>query len=181
MENLKTHSHFLVKLLKGYNHAVGCEIGVHTGSTASLLLAALPGIKIYHAVDPWESYEQYDGTEYKKPSNKVYKKWKDAKLQFIARTNAYKKTVIHQMTSVEAVKKFKDNSLDWIFIDANHQYEYIKENLRLWTPKVKKGGIVSGHDYGSKKYWGIKKAVDEFFPEDKLHVAEKFLVWWVIK
>jgi hypothetical protein len=176
-----THSHFLIRLLQKRKHAVGCEVGVHTGDTASKVLAALPGIKVYHAVDPWESYEKYDGTKYRKPGNKRYKTWKSAKEAFIARTNSYNKTVIHQMTSVDAVKRIKDDSLDWVFIDANHEYDYIKENLELWTPKVKKGGLVSGHDYENKKWSGIKKAVDEFVPKEKLNVAEEFLVWWYIK
>lgn len=178
---IKDHSNYLIKLLKNIPHAVGCEVGVHTGNTAALVLASLPGIEIYHAVDPWASYETYDGTNYKKPSNKMYRKWEDAKRAFIARTTSFNKTIIHHMTSVEAVKRFKDSSLDWIFIDANHEYEYIKENLELWAPKVKKGGLVSGHDYGSKKYFGIKKAVDEFVPEKKLNVNPNVLVWWYIK
>jgi len=175
-----THSDFLVTLLKNRVHTIGCEVGVHTGATSVVVLKALPKIKKYHAVDPWESYKTYDGTLYRKPGNKLYKNWSQAKQAFIRRTSPYKKTVIHQKTSVDAVKKFKDGSLDWIFIDANHEYEYIKENLLLWTPKVKKGGLVSGHDYGNK-WKGIKKAVDEFVPADILNVNPECYVWWYIK
>ena len=82
------------------------------------------------------------------------------------------------MTSVEACELFDDNYFDWIFIDANHDYPYIKENLEIWTPKVKIGGIVSGHDYNNGKWVGIKKAVDEFVPKDKLNVISDCYVWW---
>jgi hypothetical protein len=86
-------------------------------------------------------------------------------------------------TSVKAAKMIYDGSLDWVFIDANHEYKYIKENLKIWTPKVRKGGIVSGHDYKNPKEkgkgWGITKAVDEFVPKNKLH-SEPRCVWWFI-
>lgn len=175
-----THSEFLVTLLKKRVHSIGCEVGVHAGDTAEVLLKKLPKIKKYHAVDPWVSYEKYNGETYRKPGHKKYKNWNQAKQAFIRRTSSFKKTIVHQMTSVDAIKKFKDECLDWIFIDANHEYEYIKENLELWTPKVKVGGLVSGHDYGNK-WEGIKKAVDEAIPKEKLNIKEECYVWWYIK
>ena len=48
---------------------------------------------------------------------------------------------------MEAVEDFKNESLDFVYIDANHEFRYIAEDLAEWTKKVKKGGIVSGHDY----------------------------------
>ena len=180
MEDLNTHSELIAHLLKPRKHEVGCEIGVHTGDTTITLLEKLPNIKIYHVVDPWESYKKYNGSKYRKPGHKKLKTWSDALEFFKKRTTLYKNKIkIHRMTSVEAVKKFKDESLDWVFIDANHEYPYIKENLELWVPKVKIGGFVSGHDYGNK-WKGIKKAVDEYVPKNKLHIAQ-FYVWWYNK
>ena len=76
-----------------------------------------------------------------------------------------------------------DESLDWVYIDANHRYEYVKENLEIWTPKVKKGGICAGHDYDNPKSqgkgWNVKKAVDEFVPRYLLNIEG--LVWWFQK
>jgi len=180
MESLNTHSEVLANLLKPRMHEVGCEVGVHTGDTTIELLKKLSNIKIYHAVDPWESYEKYDGSKYRKPGNKKFKTWSAALEAFNERTKEYKKKItVHRMTSVEAVKGFGNESLDWVFIDANHEYPYIKENLELWVPKVKVGGFVSGHDYGNK-WAGIKKAVDELVPKNKLHI-EPFYIWWYIK
>jgi len=48
---------------------------------------------------------------------------------------------------MEAVEDFEDESLDFVYIDANHEFRYIAEDLCEWTKKVKKGGIVSGDDY----------------------------------
>jgi predicted O-methyltransferase YrrM len=58
--------------------------------------------------------------------------------------------------------QFKDESIDFLFLDGSHAYEDVKKDLKLWYPKVKKGGVISGHDY----MWidrRVKRAVDEFF------------------
>jgi hypothetical protein len=72
-----------------------------------------------------------------------------------------------RMASVNAAKLFPDNSIDIVFIDACHEYECVKEDINAWFPKIKKGGIISGHDYqwGDKRPGGapVKKAVDEIF------------------
>jgi predicted O-methyltransferase YrrM len=175
-----THSDVLLEILKERRHEIGCEVGVHTGDTTLTLLKNLPRIKRYYAVDPWESYEKYDGEMYRKPGHKKVKTWDQAKEIFLFKIKPYKQKVkVYQMTSVEAIEFIKDEILDWVFIDANHDYPYVKENLYLWSKKVKPGGIISGHDYGGK-WKGVKKAVDEFINKDKLHI-EDFYVWWTIK
>ena len=66
--------------------------------------------------------------------------------------------------SIEAARCFEDESLDFVFIDASHEYEDVKKDIQVWLPKVKKNGILAGHDYyvGEYDYFpGVKKAVDE--------------------
>jgi predicted O-methyltransferase YrrM len=63
--------------------------------------------------------------------------------------------------SWEASKNFEDNSVDFVFIDADHEYESVVKDIDSWLPKVKKGGIISGHDYITWK--GVKLAVDQKF------------------
>jgi hypothetical protein len=58
--------------------------------------------------------------------------------------------------------QFRDNSIDFLFIDADHRYEGIKTDIYNWFPKVKLGGIISGHDYETTLTCGVKKAVDEY-------------------
>ena len=70
---------------------------------------------------------------------------------------------VFRMPSVEAAKKFEDESLDVVFIDLTHTYESVKEDIGLWLPKVKRGGILSGHDY-EDSWPGVVKAVDEMLP-----------------
>jgi len=72
--------------------------------------------------------------------------------------------VVHRKKSSEAVKEFDDGYFDWVYIDGNHMYEYVIEDLKTFWPKVKKRGVVMGDDYGRKGWWnnGVTKAVDEF-------------------
>jgi len=71
-----------------------------------------------------------------------------------------------RMTSVEASKQFDDNSIDSIFIDANHEYKFVKEDIEAWYPKLKHSGIMCGHDYDGgplSGHPGVRDAVHEFF------------------
>jgi predicted O-methyltransferase YrrM len=66
-------------------------------------------------------------------------------------------------TSKAASKKFANESLDVVFIDLTHTYEAVKEDIKLWLPKVKKGGFIAGDDY--HQHWqGVIQAVDELLP-----------------
>jgi hypothetical protein len=64
--------------------------------------------------------------------------------------------------SKEAHKQFENESLDFVFIDGDHSYLGCKSDLKNWFPKIKKNGIIAGHDY-NEPTCGVKKAVDEFF------------------
>lgn len=69
--------------------------------------------------------------------------------------------------SSETSAMFNQHSIDLVFIDANHTYEFVKRDIEAWTPKIKKGGILAGHDYGNdgyRPYQGVYDAVNELFP-----------------
>lgn len=77
------------------------------------------------------------------------------------------KSVINpkRMTSVDASKLYNDNSLDFIFIDAAHDYYSVKDDVEHWFPKLKIGGYISGDDYA----WpSVSSAVNEFFGEENV-------------
>jgi predicted O-methyltransferase YrrM len=60
------------------------------------------------------------------------------------------------------VNHFEDASVDFLFIDGSHDRESVTRDLALWTPKVKKGGVLCGHDY-HETWPSVVEAVDEFF------------------
>lgn len=62
-------------------------------------------------------------------------------------------------SSVEAAKMYHDKSLDFVFIDAAHDYKNVKQDIISWLPKIKSGGIISGHDYFMSE--GVRTAVHE--------------------
>jgi SAM-dependent methyltransferase len=62
--------------------------------------------------------------------------------------------------STEAAKTFEDGSLDFVFIDACHEYQDVKDDIESWIDKIKPGGVIAGHDY---LHPDVKQAVDEFF------------------
>ena len=71
--------------------------------------------------------------------------------------------------SQEVVKNYADNSIDFVFIDASHEYEDVKRDLELWLPKVKQGGALGGHDYDP--IWsGVVRAVNEMLGENNIQV-----------
>jgi len=70
--------------------------------------------------------------------------------------------------SINASHEFKDKSLDFVFIDASHDYENVKADILAWIPKIKEGGVIAGHDY-VEDYSGVMKAVDEIFG-DKINL-----------
>lgn len=131
----------------------GAEIGVCDGVFSEYIYKANPGVMLF-CIDTWEPYKGY--TDYKKIST-FTKMYEDAK----KRLEPYGCILIKKY-SMDAVKDFEDESLDFVYIDANHTYPYVKEDIREWTKKVRKGGIVSGHDYCTIEGVGVKQAVDEY-------------------
>lgn len=74
-----------------------------------------------------------------------------------------------RLTSTQASHLYEDESLDFIFIDADHTKEGIEADLKCWYHKVKVGGVIAGHDYD---YPAIKQALNDFFGENKCRVIE---------
>lgn len=69
-----------------------------------------------------------------------------------------------RMSSMEAVKKFENESVDFVFIDGSHEYEDIKDDINHWLPKVKKGGVLAGHDYyfpPQPSSWGLRNSSNQ--------------------
>ena len=173
----------LYNLLKNRDHRIGAEIGAFKGATSKYLLENLKNLEFLICVDPWIKYPDFEKVIYNKKlqktdfENDIYKKF----LKNIE--NNKDRAIVYRMFSSEAAKYINNNSLDFIFIDGNHSYEYVKEDIELWYPKVKIGGLVSGHDYWQdpNKFpgFGVDKAVNEFFGAENIKVDNK--IWYITK
>jgi len=151
----------------------GAEVGVLKGSYAQWLCSKIRKLKL-HCIDSYVSYPEYS-EERTQEDMEFYES--EAK----RRLEKYDVNFIKKF-SMDAVKDFEDESLDFVFIDANHGFEYCYDDIREWSKKVKKGGIVSGHDY-TRYMWGVKKAVDTWVKEN--NISPLFLignsVWFYVK
>lgn len=154
-----------LKQLKGRDNLVGAEIGVGKGTHASFYLSELD-IDFVFLIDPYTAYE-----DCKKKF--VLEETRDWKKETHVKLDKYNHKIkwIEEKTS-DAVKFIADSSLDFAYIDANHTYESVAEDIRLYYPKVKKGGLLSGHDYD---FEDVKKAVDKFIKKQDLKLYIKDL------
>jgi hypothetical protein len=132
--------------LAGFFREIGCqevvELGVEQGEYSEVLCKANPEGHLI-CIDPWQHYKGYRDHVNQQKLDGFYEKTK-------ARLAPYTVTFIKDFSET-AVKQFKDESLDAIYIDANHSFQYVVNDLCWWVPKIKKGGIVSGHDYCKTK------------------------------
>lgn len=75
--------------------------------------------------------------------------------------------------SAEMADEVPDGFLHLVYIDADHSYEGVFRDLRAWTPKVKRGGVVALHDFLNPAY-GVQKAVEDFCADNfKIHIIEE--------
>ncbi len=129
----------LAELFRELGYTTGAEIGTARGSYAITLSVNNPDLKLY-CVDAWKTYDGLnDYTDQKQLDEFLSNAMK--------RLEPYKNIEIEHGLSMEVVKRFKDESLDFVYIDANHEFPYVAEDLFYWSKKVRPGGIVSGHDY----------------------------------
>ena len=139
-------------LFKELGYTIGAEIGVERGIFSATLCQKNPNLHL-KCVDPWEPYFYYTQTS----EETVRVKYEEAK-----RTLAPYNVEIVRKTSMDAVKEFKDGSLDFVYIDGLHDFDNVMLDLIHWGPKVRPGGIISGHDYCAGYMVGVVPAVDTY-------------------
>ena len=156
----------LPKLFKGFGFTLGAEIGVEVGIFAKALCKDNPMLKLY-CIDSWKSYKGYRDTISprlaEKYWNKLYRYTKDRLKPFSCQ--------LVRDSSMDVVRRFADESLDFVYIDANHDYQHVKEDIAEWSKKVKKGGIVSGHDFVDNlpgQATGVRRAVLEWTKKNNM-------------
>ena len=131
----------LPELFKELGFKKGVEIGTYKGEFAEVI--AKSGLELY-GVDPWLSYPNYlYFSKYEQDQVVLNEQYEESKRVLKPYPNAH---LIRKM-SMDALEDFEDESLDFVYIDGNHTFRYVAEDIAEWTKKVKKGGIVCGHDY----------------------------------
>lgn len=157
--------------------SVGAEIGVHEGSFSTMLLERVAPKKIY-LIDPWQYYEsdEYSAADYggRADGQALMDARYDKVLGIFSRQIEDGVIEVKRMTSVDALKVFPENFLDWVYIDGNHTYEFVIKDLLLCQRKVKIGGLITGDDYRIGGWWqsGVKKAVDQFKRQKNIKLLE---------
>jgi len=112
----------------------------------------VPNIKTLYGVDNWQPYvdyikDPYDGTPNEVSTDREIEYNKFMAYHGIKYCANGHKAIILEEDSNEAVKKFEDESIDFIFIDTYYSKEQAERDLDAWYPKVKQGGLFMGHDY----------------------------------
>jgi predicted O-methyltransferase YrrM len=128
----------LAELFAYLNFTRGVEVGTQTGLYAEVLVKANPQLHLT-CVDPYLAYSGYR-------EHKSQTKINQFREQAIERLAPYYVDFL-RLTSTAASANIPNNSLDFVYIDGNHALMWVIEDLQHWVPKVRKGGIVSGHDY----------------------------------
>jgi glycosyltransferase involved in cell wall biosynthesis len=164
------------RIVKCRNLRIGAEIGVAFGGHAEALLK-LDCVQCLYGVDPYRfdpSYE--DPMNLPQPEfDQLYRYTMNRLAQFGDRYRHIRKASRDAAGEVPGL-------LDFVYIDARHSYADVWEDLCIWFPKVRDGGIIGGHDYGHPNYPGVKQAVDRFFNRFGWQVRDEGEgVWWVEK
>jgi hypothetical protein len=188
---------------KEFPNGFGAEVGTFRGEFSKEIMGIWPGT--LYMIDVWRPL----GDEYIDMSNNGMFDI-DIFGEAIKNIKGYEDRAIMIRASSEiSSNMFLDNSLDFVYIDANHAYDFVKDDIELWYPKVKKGGYLCGHDYlkidwyndlnyaennKDKHIWGsenkvyhgvfgVNPAVDEFCNKHgyTLTITDEWFGSWLIR
>jgi cephalosporin hydroxylase len=160
------------------NNSVWVELGSWTGKSSAYCAVELYNkgkLKEFHCVDTWKGSEE---TNQKEMDIVIQDKLFETFNENLSPIKHLIKT--HRMFSWEAADYFKNESLDFVYVDADHRYESVIKDLNAFWPKIKYGSYFGGDDY-TKGHPGVCKAVNEFFKEKAIKVRRKGRCWYVQK
>jgi len=162
-----------------------CEVGVRSGKNLFKLMRCNPELMV--AVDIWKNDGDPAHNDIGLSQIELDKQYASILEASTKRPNLQ----VLRMYSHEAAEEFEDGFFDFVYIDADHTYEGAKLDIQAWYPKIRKNGILSGHDYcdyvsktGAK--FGVKQAVNEFVSahkfQERFYVTPgRFAAWFVLK
>jgi|SRR3989344_359909 len=157
----KIKREYLAELLAKFNMTKGAEIGVETGKYSEVLFRRIPDLELL-CVDMWEVGE--DRVNQKRGQSLIDSLYEQAK----RRLSQFKATII-KGKSMDVVKNIPYESLDFVYIDACHEFDFVMEDIIEWSKRVKKGGLISGHDYIQTRNFGVIEAVNAYTRAHGIH------------
>ena len=151
-----------------------CEVGVGTGNNAYDMYRYLKPTMMY-LVDFYKKYQVLNGPRYKTVD------LSDKKWEVESRFKKVSNVKLIEDESVKVAKDFK-NKLDFVYIDACHNYEDVLADMDAWCPTVKDGGILAGHDWDAPIF-GVRRAVEEWCGKNDFNTELKHVGcdWWIQK
>ena len=157
--------------LKNRHDLVGVEIGVLYGLNAFDFLENLD-IKKAYLIDPYTACSPIKLEKVEKEAHERLGPYKN-KIEWI------------RLPSSEAINNFDDESLDFVYIDGVHRYAFVSQDINSYYLKVKKGGLVSGHDYDHNEWTAVIPAVDDYVKKHNLILntqkGSNRTDWWIWK
>lgn len=178
---MKRHSQALIRVLRRElkHPRNGAEVGVWKGENSVALMEAfkrlkLIGVDIWAPLPPtirhWKRHNMGDQLEFRSVHEEA---------ATVTEPYRHRCTLIHAPSSL-AARLVQPASLDFVFIDACHEFGYVMNDIRNWWPKVRIGGIICGHDYGGAGdrigLFGVRRAVNRFLGGEPLVARGR--VWW---
>ena len=163
----------------------GVEVGVFKGQFSFHLLNTWE-CRLLTSVDPWK---EFSTTEYIDVCNLAQDMHERNYEETLTRLTPFgDRSRLLRATSADGAEEFADGTLDFVYLDAQHHYEAVCDDIRVWYPKVRSGGVLGGHDYLdgviSSGVYGVKQAADEFAASigaDIIATREPVYKSWFIK
>jgi predicted O-methyltransferase YrrM len=140
----------LARMMAALEFRTGVEIGTKHGTSAEMWCKRNPLLHLT-CIDPYTAYYMVKDQERQEV---IY-------AQAMERLKPYNATIMREF-SMDVLDEFEDGSLDFIFIDGNHNFDYVVMDLVCWAKKVRDGGLIALHDYYNFEKAGIIKAVDAY-------------------
>ena len=147
--------HYLAQANKVQVNSI-VEVGTWYGTNAAVLRSLFPKAHLY-LIDPWVLTPEYQRGG--KTMSDLEEDYEKAYRKVCSCFEHDPMVTLLKMTSVEGAKKVPDG-IDLVFIDGDHSYEHVKEDIATWSKKVRPGCLLTGHDYFSN-FPGVIKAVNE--------------------
>ena len=170
---------WLVEFINKHNYTHGAELGVQKGDNFKYLINNLPNLHLI-GVDIWaDKSVRWDGTHSEDLKHQAENINTDFYKDMIDFANQHHpRVVLYRHFTNYAHKFIDDNSLDFVFIDAGHEYEDVLEDIECWLPKVKIGGHIMGHDINQAQ---VRRAVNEKLGMGSWQIAKKQKIWYKIR